>query len=239
MPSRAESFAHFGPAMGRRRTFLPRDIRGCVLTLDGSSNVTTWADQSGNGHDATQATPLNRVPWTSSGINGLPSLAPDLSSRSLVLPNLSAVLTSAAERFFVAKSTHAGADNAIEDAIGISGGITLWPYGDGSIYDGFCSSTRASYAPGVTMLNTPHIYDTVSAAGEFTCTIDGSQKFTRGTNAFACRNGTSTICGSSVDGVDTFPGLVSEWIIFNRKLTTTERTKVEHYLSGRYGIAVS
>jgi hypothetical protein len=42
------------------------------VTTDGSGNVTNWADQSGNGHDATQSDSSVRPAFISNGLNGLP-----------------------------------------------------------------------------------------------------------------------------------------------------------------------
>jgi hypothetical protein len=47
-------------------------IRGDAgVTLDGSNNVTTWADQSGNGRDLTQGTAGKRPAGTAVTLNGL------------------------------------------------------------------------------------------------------------------------------------------------------------------------
>jgi hypothetical protein len=47
---------------------------GKGVVMDGSGNVVSWADQSGQGHDATQANSASRPTFVSNGLNGGPSL---------------------------------------------------------------------------------------------------------------------------------------------------------------------
>jgi len=60
--------------------FVPTDIAGCQLwlkadagiTKDGSNYVSRWADQSGNGNDAVQATGSAQPMWVDNQLNGKP-----------------------------------------------------------------------------------------------------------------------------------------------------------------------
>lgn len=61
--------------------FTPRSINGCVLWLRADlgvtlsdDKVTNWADQSGNGNDASQATPANQPTWKESSFGEQPSI---------------------------------------------------------------------------------------------------------------------------------------------------------------------
>ena len=62
--------------------FVPTDIAGCQLwlkadagiTKDGSDYVSVWADQSGNGNDAVQATGASQPLWVDGQLNGEPVL---------------------------------------------------------------------------------------------------------------------------------------------------------------------
>lgn len=222
-------------------------LGGCVLWLRAdagvtlvSGNVSLWKDQSGKGNDATQITPANRPGFTSSGIGGRSSLSNDTSARWMNAPDLSTALAGGGERFFVASDTgNVGVDSngAIENGIGPVGqGQTLWPFNDGNIYDSFITTVRKgfAYSP-VVMASTPHVYDTVSVAGEFTVRIDGTQRFTTASNTVSVTAGAWKLAGDSA----VFKGLVAEWIIFNRKLSTTERISVQRYLGNKYGIAVA
>lgn len=62
---------------GIRNGFTPRSISGLKLDLNAaigitlaSTKVSTWADQSGNGNDVTQATDANRPTFNATGFNG-------------------------------------------------------------------------------------------------------------------------------------------------------------------------
>lgn len=72
----------FGRTGNGGSAWVPTDIGGCVLwlrsdlgvTKDGSSLVSLWADQSGNGNDAAQATAIRRPIWTANQLNGQPGI---------------------------------------------------------------------------------------------------------------------------------------------------------------------
>jgi hypothetical protein len=73
----------------------PMKIPGCALwleadrgiTLDGSNNVSAWADQSGNGRHAARATEAYRPAWVTNQLNGWPAVISDGVNDSLVYPH--------------------------------------------------------------------------------------------------------------------------------------------------------
>ncbi len=72
----------------------PARLPGCVLwlradlgvTLQGSNAVSNWADQSGNGNDASQAGPGQQPIWTPNSVNGLPTINFDGANDLLATP---------------------------------------------------------------------------------------------------------------------------------------------------------
>jgi hypothetical protein len=82
----------FGWLIGRNKGFQPNTIPNMRLWLDAtrinqSNNtaVATWADQSGNGYDATQGSTAARPTFIASGLNGLPVVRFDGTDDSLAL----------------------------------------------------------------------------------------------------------------------------------------------------------
>lgn len=79
---RSKLVTRFMPPYRRGAAFVPTDIGGLELwlrsdlgvTKDGANLVSQWADQSGNGYNATQAVDANKFTWIGSVINGLPGL---------------------------------------------------------------------------------------------------------------------------------------------------------------------
>lgn len=75
--------------------FVPTDIANLALwvradlgvTKDGSDLVATWADQSGNGRDLTEAT--NKPLWVASLISGQPAIRFDGTNDKLITPDFS------------------------------------------------------------------------------------------------------------------------------------------------------
>lgn len=81
----------------------PSSIAGLVgwwkadaLTLADGDPVSSWTDSSGNGFDATQATPANQPVFNTGQLNGLPAVNFNGSSDSLA-----AAITSTAQPFTV------------------------------------------------------------------------------------------------------------------------------------------
>lgn len=60
---------------------------GVGITKDGSDLVSTWADQSGNGNDAAQATGTNQPLWVDSVLNSRPAIRFDGSDNFLRIAN--------------------------------------------------------------------------------------------------------------------------------------------------------
>lgn len=74
----------------------PTRIPGCALwleadrgiTLDGSNNVSAWADQSGNGRHAAQTTLDARPAWSTAAYNGMPGITFDGINDYMVMTSL-------------------------------------------------------------------------------------------------------------------------------------------------------
>jgi hypothetical protein len=237
---------------GRSSFFAPTDINGVVLwlrsdvgiTLNGS-NVSAWADQSGQGNNAAQTTAANQPPFNAAtGVRGLPKLSPTGTHwMTGLLPGVGNY-TLFAVGSYPSPIVNDALFAAVQDPT-----FTL-----DSGFSQFTDSTsatvigRANQAAGgtvratttdTTSLGTVGIYSTAAAdATSVDLFINGVSKgSTTFANPLALSNNYALMSRTN-GGSYNHNGDVYEFIVFNRVLTTNERIQVHRYLGGRYGIAV-
>lgn len=207
-----------------------------ITGLNDGDTVDTWADESGNGHTAAKyagTSPMYRDGTTVEGINGHPAVR--LGSSAFFWYELDYLLASATE----------GEVFAVLQCDAESGVYGLWhwsasnasthhPYGT-TIYEAFGTATRKTCGAPGSILSLPHYYNVISADGEYTVNINGSQLYTTATNtvSFLTSGGTGGFLGKSRDAYYFF-GLIGELLIYDRQLSTAERAAVLSYLTGRW-----
>lgn len=247
---------------GQRAAFAPTDIAGLAMwlksdvgvfqssggsaaILDGDV-VGEWQDQSGNGRHVTQATTANKPTLRLSQLNGLPALQLDggdfLTRASVSLSSL--VATNAATIFAVLYQTDSDAQNALLgiyapslansfNILATYENVVYFDLGDANS-GGRISVAQPSgwdnayhtlelYRSGTSGVIRSDGVDLLSSSG-FTDTLDVTQV------------GTLYIGGAAV-AVVLHTGYFVELIIYNRALTTDERTSVRGYLSTRTGLS--
>jgi hypothetical protein len=236
------------PALaGVFEAFWPTNISGCCLWLRADLGITTsagkttvWADQSGHGFDFASATgAINHPPdapatWT----NGKPAItwhAGDFSSQGDRLDNIAppAALTgaSAAEGFVIGQATSTGVSIG-EGLWNFGTGSAGWfPYADGNDYENFCNSGRPAGTGGGTY-TVPWMYNIQSSAAAMFGTLNGTtiMNFSGGGLGFAVP--TNCYIGNSLAGFD---GQTAEYVVYNKILSSGERTRVTAYKADRYG----
>lgn len=231
------------------RTFAPTDLSGLILWLDASetssltlsgSNVTTWADLSGEGNDATQSDANKKPVYNATGLNSKPTVnfqfgADGSTADVLELPDLLTGLTSG-EIFFVLKAQAdpggSGSQGNLLNFDGI-GSAVYYPFIDGNAYLNFLSNARKSTGNPTLALTTAHILDMRSAANSWTADINITQHYTTGTNTVAT---TATPYLGGYGTANTFDGYISEVLLFNRALTAAERTQIKNYLKAKWSL---
>ena len=211
---------------------------GCVSWVEASSHVNridegglaaTWLDKSGNGNhwwgDTSSSTNQPALARATSG-GAVWRFTSGLNIFSL-LPAAVSSLT-AAEYHILYKSNAdppTGSENRMLSA-GSSGQQTHLPYTDGNLYDDFGSTTRRSVARTVNVATAYRVYRATSTSTLWENAIDGTVQLTTGTNTVGWR-------ATPLLGSGTGNGLLGDIVaimIFNRALTSGERTTVQTYL---------
>lgn len=201
-----------------------------TITLDGSSNVQTWADKSGNSYTATQATAGIRPSVATAAQNGKDAILFD-AGEGFSLPDLFTGL-SAGTALIVAKNFNDPPDiggGSKLDA-GNFGGTSHHPFSDGVIYDGFGSNVRKTVGNPTPSLASWHIQEMLSAASDYRFYLSGSLLFSTATN---------TVAWTTTPAISTnFVGHIAEIIICSTALSDADRLLAETYLATKWSITL-
>lgn len=222
------------------QSFSPQDLNGLYLwlradagvTYDGSNNVSAWADQSGNGKNAT-ASGTQRPLYVNSDINGMPVISFDGVDDRLVGPNV--ISATPCTIIIVAKFSNSEEIGMLFEQYGTYDNIALYRGFNGGtsrqfrLYNGADLTSSAT-----TNDNQAYIFETI---------VDG-------VNSYLYLNGSETAFGDTGNlipegnyylgywaGADEAKTMkIAEVIVYNRAITTQERQQVESYLNTKYNI---
>ena len=207
------------------------------VTTSGS-NVTAWADQSGNGNTMTAeigAEPL----YAPNGLNGKPVI--DFNNSKYLTANVDYTLTAQTSIAVFKYSSNSSTYGRI---------ISQW---DGSTWDFQLPNSYipflknegneqiATYAggfkiPKAVMDGSNYIAISKHNGSQFTLRLNGgneqSGESTLNTHISKIRISASNVLGSS----DFFNSKIAEVIIYNREITGLERQQIESYLNAKYAI---
>jgi hypothetical protein len=225
--------------------FTPIDIPSCILWLDGTSIIqsgnliSAWNDKSGAGNNFTQSNEEYKPLYVVSGLNGKPLARFNGSSNFLNGGNILNVGTDDISIFFVLK---------------FSTTIQMWfskstPASVGYYYYYASPNTGAVCAnavPALTLFNkasynTPNTYQIHNFfsnrdSGKSYFLKDNVQQwdFDIVNPANEQINSENCLIGAWREGSYYLNGDVAEIIIYNRTLTTDERTQIYNYLHAKY-----
>ena len=233
--------------VGGGASFSPANISGLSLWLKADagvttsgSNVTAWADQSGNGQNATAAGSYRPTfVSTDAQFNNKPSILFDGVGNSFVIPSI---------------NFNINTNNSIFVAFRVSDGETgtfLTQGGAGNYFIGITdnalnisnSNTAGIIAAGLASDNTKNIVSATNNNYSFTLYQNGSQVGDTTVYNEFINDGTEMLIGGDTSTVNSgqadsywLNGKIAEIIVYNRAVTTPERQQVEAYLNTKYAI---
>ena len=226
----------------------PTSITGCFLWLDAAdkrsmvissgSNVGTWLDKSGNGYNAASLDTAATV--VDSSFGGNTSLLFNGASRYLCT---TAAISNSGYTIFTVQNTTSqyggGSASGYQRAInannyvfvGVSNGHVATFTGSGSGWNDTASNSPAFYSVNTNVLVSMSVSNSVLTP--YFNGIAGTTK-TGTTGAFS-----NFYIGNEPGGVQPWYGNISEIIVYNGILTTSQRQQVEGYLSWKWGLISS
>jgi hypothetical protein len=206
--------------------------------------VALWSDLSGNGRDFISNTSGARPILRTNQINGLPALRFDTRNFAvgmwLARTSFASAFT-AGEIFVVVKMD---ADPPTTVGSGLwnfsSPGLNQLIATDGTVKETFGTSAQKNTAINPALSFTSwRIYNVISASGEYTINLDGTQIYTTAVNTVQFASGASAYSiGGVLSSSNPFIGDIAEIVMFPRKLTTTERAGVFTYLDTRFALGI-
>lgn len=207
-----------------------------ISGLTNNAPVGTWPDSSGwNNNDATQVNPSYRPFYVTNVINGYPSVV-FTGGQAL---NLQSFMNdfSGAEAFVVLLSTTPSGSAAGLWTLGDSGNCynETYPGGDGSIQEDFGSTGPHNLGVPAQPLTQYNVYELSAQNNNWTAWINGLLWYQTSVNTFGYKTSGLGL-GGNCRG---FNGNIAEVLIFNRALTASERTTVNYYLNGKYGLVAA
>ena len=229
--------------------FIPNSLPGCQLWLDAAdqsamtfssgTTVSLWKDKSGNGNDGT---PNTDVTWDVNGFgSGRPTMT--FTNSQWFLGNIS-ITGNQFTAFCVFNMNSESTTYARVLALGANGQndyndnayMCIVRLGD----DVFSNYRNGGYSAINIALNTNELTTSwidgttsyISQYGGTPATIGSSGNF--GVSSYAIGNNTN-----AEDGSSPFYGFISEIIVYNTAMSTSQRQQVEGYLAWKWGLQSS
>jgi len=232
-----------------KSNFTPKMLGSLELWLDASDlstitessgAVSQWDDKSGNSNNATQGTGTNQPTTGSDTLNNKNTLTFDGSNDYLSISDFSSILDIAANFtvFFAFRwngtvstsrtltASTVSTSNRFVATINTNGHLIVGTY-NGSSYNTKTLAVSADTSTRIFSI-------THTSADVISAWLNGSE-ITGATETPATSNNSGTTIGARTFGDSNFDDYLAEVIIYSRILSASERTKVENYLSNKWG----
>jgi hypothetical protein len=209
------------------------------LPYFGNNQVSTWYDLTGQAHNATQTNGSRQPIYTEDALNGLPVLRFDGSSDAMVLPSSSTlgIQSSDYELFVLIKAN----ERSYSPIIGNNYSqptpyLQFLQYDNGITFDADSYTRLTAGSPGEFYDSNYHVVNSngTNSGGELR--INGKLYAKAENQDF--RNDYLYIGTDDQYFGDYLSGDIAEIIIFNRKLSATERLELTQYLSDKYALSL-
>jgi len=233
--------------------FNPKSIAGLVQWLDASdtstltlsgSSVTTWADKSPQGMNATQTTANNQP--TTTTVNGKTAVLFDGVNDLMTFPGVNR--TDETYIFAAAQTPHQTGDRSFLSDQNNGNGVGTVPSAVKLIdvsFGGFTEGVerlRISYSATSTTPTGPLVLSAVRSSAGLFVYVDGTQRssYVNGaTYATAPKATTIKAVGGYASGTFNLSGWIGEVLCYDRALSASDRSKIEKYLGKKWGINVA
>ena len=216
--------------------------RADSLALNDDDAMSTWADQSGSGSDATQGTAANQPSYQTAEANALPAVQFDgtndwmsASGTDVQFGNTSEFTITA-----VVKQNGAGADG--------TGGTILGSYsgGNGFLFYIYASSTGvywqsngSGFSTGVALSAGWHILTFQRTSTSDVIYVDGAQAALRARGTLAASGAALYLGRYSASDSQYWKGWTGEMLVCNTTLPRCQMFGIELYLARKYGLRIS
>ncbi len=206
-----------------------------------AGRLSSWADQSENGNDASHDAPVAFQPSVvENAMNGQPVVRfDDAGTNYFLLPSTAAlgIQNSDYEIFILARSATSHTNNhyILTTALVSNGDFELWTNDTGGARFLTNDGTSSSHVgtPGQFTDTQPHLFNMRASNTEGVLAVNGVHVAENEVNSrSAYGNGLSV--GTKSGGSNWFYGDIAEIIIYNAVLSPEARDSVEAYLTGKY-----
>jgi len=223
---------------------LPRDAMLLWLKADhwlSAGTVDNWADVSGSGNNATQATSGKRPTCVASAINGLNAVEFSGSDKWLQLPTIASDFNNGMTLYVVTKPSSVDVNDRILDlGTGSSANNILLTLESATASRFWTSGNSADSILGSGSVSTGaykalEVIHTGREAAAIFSDLTESKALTSIPNP-TTTDRTANYIGQSAGG-NYFAGRIAEIMLWDRILTPNERLQVQAYLIGRYALA--
>lgn len=240
------------------RTFAPTSLSGLALwldssdassvTLDGSNNVSQWADKSGNARHAAQADTNLRPTYLANGINGLPALRGDGVDDMMSWP----IFTSGTNHNFYIVAAFDNTINLMPQYSGFLHGPIV------ATWEVRMADTSANPAVGVIIpyaasqeiqpagsaynikSGIPAVYSFKRNAGVYKAKWTHGSEVSQGpiAGSHTTQATTTTTLFRGQGGSFSASFRISEVVCYARDLTAGEESQLSNYFASRYGVGI-